>query len=128
MEWSSRQGNERRSKISKCLLDSIIDDLNMFVLDIRKSWKENCKQVKWTWHSLIKAFGVALLLTFFSAFDVPVFWPILMFYWSVLFFLTMRRQIMHMIKYKYVPFTFGKQVCPQSIHCYKLSTKSVLIV
>ncbi|XP_042061950.1 protein RER1A-like [Salvia splendens] len=61
------------------------------------------------WHSLIKAFGVALLLTFFSAFDVPVFWPILMFYWSVLFFLTMRRQIMHMIKYKYVPFTFGKQ-------------------
>lgn len=35
---------------------------------------------------------------------------------------------MHMIKYKYVPFTFGKQVCPQSIHCYKLSTTSVLLV
>ncbi|KAL1564784.1 Protein rer1a [Salvia divinorum] len=61
------------------------------------------------WHLLIKAFCVALLLTFFSAFDVPVVWPILLFYWSVLFFLTMRRQIMHMIKYKYVPFTFGKQ-------------------
>ncbi|KAM7510412.1 hypothetical protein LguiB_009287 [Lonicera macranthoides] len=42
-------------------------------------------------------------------FDVPVFWPILLFYWIVLFALTMRRQISHMIKYKYVPFSFGKQ-------------------
>jgi hypothetical protein len=49
-------------------------------------------------------------MTFFSAFDVPVFWPILLFYWVVLFTLTMRRQIAHMIKYKYVPFSFGKQV------------------
>ncbi|XP_051150847.1 protein RER1A-like [Andrographis paniculata] len=61
------------------------------------------------WHSLAKAFCVAFVLTFFSAFDVPVFWPILLFYWLVLFVSTMKRQIMHMIKYKYVPFTFGKQ-------------------
>ena len=49
-------------------------------------------------------------MTFFSVFDVPVFWPILLCYWIVLFVLTMKRQIMHMIKYKYVPFSFGKQV------------------
>ncbi|KAK6115925.1 hypothetical protein DH2020_035382 [Rehmannia glutinosa] len=61
------------------------------------------------WHSLTKAFCVALVLTFFSAFDVPVFWPILLFYWLVLFISTMKRQIMHMVKYKYVPFTLGKQ-------------------
>lgn len=61
------------------------------------------------WHSLTKAFCLAFVLTFFSAFDVPVFWPILLFYWLVLFISTMKRQIMHMIKYKYVPFTFGKQ-------------------
>ncbi|KAG8390908.1 hypothetical protein BUALT_Bualt01G0132400 [Buddleja alternifolia] len=61
------------------------------------------------WHSLTKAFCIAFVLTFFSAFDVPVFWPILLFYWLVLFISTMKRQIMHMIKYKYVPFTFGKQ-------------------
>ncbi|KAK4434412.1 protein RER1A [Sesamum alatum] len=61
------------------------------------------------WHSLAKAFFFALVLTFFSAFDVPVFWPILLFYWLVLFVSTMKRQIMHMVKYKYVPFTFGKQ-------------------
>lgn len=61
------------------------------------------------WHSLTKAFCIAFVLTFFSAFDVPVFWPILLFYWMVLFVSTMKRQIMHMIKYRYVPFTFGKQ-------------------
>lgn len=49
-------------------------------------------------------------MTFFSMFDVPVFWPILLFYWIVLFVLTMRRQISHMIKYKYIPFSVGKQV------------------
>lgn len=33
-----------------------------------------------------------------------------MFYWFILFFVTMKRQIMHMIKYRYVPFSFGKKV------------------
>ncbi|KDP38526.1 hypothetical protein JCGZ_04451 [Jatropha curcas] len=61
------------------------------------------------WYSITKAFCVAFLMTFFSVFDVPVFWPILLCYWIVLFVLTMKRQIMHMIKYKYVPFSFGKQ-------------------
>ncbi|KAJ1421156.1 Retrieval of early ER protein Rer1 [Sesbania bispinosa] len=62
------------------------------------------------WYSITKAFCIAFVMTFFSAFDVPVFWPILLFYWVVLFSLTMRRQISHMIKYKYVPFSFGKQL------------------
>jgi len=61
-------------------------------------------------YSITKAFIVAFLLTFFSMLDVPVFWPILLCYWGVLFVLTMKRQILHMIKYKYVPFTVGKQV------------------
>jgi hypothetical protein len=37
-----------------------------------------------------------------------VFWPILLLYFIVLFVITMKRQIRHMIKYKYVPFSFGK--------------------
>jgi hypothetical protein len=61
------------------------------------------------WYALTKAFLVAFVLTFFSIFDVPVFWPILLLYWLVLFVLTMKRQIRHMIKYRYVPFTVGKQ-------------------
>ncbi|CAL9777555.1 unnamed protein product [Musa acuminata subsp. burmannicoides] len=61
------------------------------------------------WYSITKAFCVAFVMTFFSMFDVPVFWPILLCYWIVLFFLTMKRQIVHMIKYKYVPFNIGKK-------------------
>ncbi|XP_047317958.1 protein RER1B-like [Impatiens glandulifera] len=61
------------------------------------------------WYSITKAFLVAFMLTFFSLLDVPVFWPILLIYWIVLFFLTMKRQIQHMIKHKYVPFDIGKQ-------------------
>jgi len=61
------------------------------------------------WYALTKAVCIAFLMTFFSIFDVPVFWPILLLYWIVLFVLTMKRQIRHMIKYKYIPFSVGKQ-------------------
>jgi len=60
------------------------------------------------WYSLTKAFVVAFTLTFFAVFNIPVFWPILLMYFIALFVLTMKRQIKHMIKYKYVPFSFGK--------------------
>ncbi|CAN8283993.1 unnamed protein product [Cochlearia groenlandica] len=61
------------------------------------------------WLSIIRAFVIGFTMTFFEVFDVPVFWPILLFYWVMLFILTMRKQIQHMIKYRYVPFSFGKQ-------------------
>jgi hypothetical protein len=48
-------------------------------------------------------------MTFFEIFDVPVFWPILLLYFIVLFIITMKRQIKHMIKHKYVPWSAGKQ-------------------
>jgi len=64
----------------------------------------------WTRYALTKAIVVAFFMTFFPVFDVPVFWPILLLYWLSLFILTMKRQIKHMIKYKYVPFSLGKQV------------------
>lgn len=61
------------------------------------------------WLSATKATLISLFCTFFSIFDVPVFWPILVFYFITLFVLTMRRQIQHMIKYKYVPFDIGRK-------------------
>ncbi|XP_074348603.1 protein RER1B-like [Apium graveolens] len=61
------------------------------------------------WYGMTKAFCVAFLMTFISLFDVPVFWPILLGYWIVQFVLTLKRHITHMIKYKYVPLTLGKQ-------------------
>ncbi|KAK9836267.1 hypothetical protein WJX81_000766 [Elliptochloris bilobata] len=61
------------------------------------------------WYSAIKAVVIGFVITFFPIFDVPVFWPILLLYWFVLFFVTMKRQIKHMIKYRYLPFTLGKK-------------------
>ncbi|KAI0359621.1 retrieval of early ER protein Rer1 [Trametes cingulata] len=61
------------------------------------------------WLSATRATLIAFVCTFFETFDVPVYWPILVVYWFVLFLLTMRRQIQHMIKYKYVPFDIGRK-------------------
>ncbi|GAB5586821.1 retention in endoplasmic reticulum protein 1 [Umbelopsis nana] len=61
------------------------------------------------WYSTTKAIAIALVCSFFSVFDIPVFWPILLMYFCILFAITMRRQIKHMIKYKYVPFDLGKK-------------------
>ena len=36
--------------------------------------------------------------------------PILLLYWFILFFVTMKRQIAHMVKYRYLPFSSGKRV------------------
>lgn len=60
------------------------------------------------WYNAIRGTIIALILTFFNIFDIPVFWPILLMYFIILFTLTMRRQIQHMIKYKYLPFDLGK--------------------
>ncbi|KRZ90748.1 Protein RER1 [Trichinella sp. T8] len=60
------------------------------------------------WHAATKAVIFAFCCTFIEAFDIPVFWPILVVYFIILFCLTMKRQIKHMIKYRYVPFSFGK--------------------
>lgn len=60
------------------------------------------------WLACARGTLTCIVLTFFSVFDVPVFWPILLMYFFVLFFMTMKRQIMHMYKHKYVPISFGK--------------------
>ncbi|KAG9312123.1 retrieval of early ER protein Rer1 [Chiua virens] len=61
------------------------------------------------WLCGTRAIVIALFLTISDMFDVPVYWPILVVYFCVLFALTMRRQIQHMIKYKYIPFDIGRK-------------------
>lgn len=77
------------------------------------------------WYAATRAIAIGFVCTWFTIFDVPVFWPVLVIYWLILFTLTskkrpfiiylwdtniatVRRQIQHMIKYRYVPFSFGK--------------------
>jgi len=59
--------------------------------------------------SATRAVAISMVMTFFRVFDIPVFWPILLLYFIVLFVITMKRQIKHMIKHKYLPFDFGKR-------------------
>jgi len=61
------------------------------------------------WLSATYATILALFCSFSEAFDIPVYWPILVVYFCALFALTMRRQINHMIKYKYIPFDIGRK-------------------
>ncbi|KAG1781936.1 retrieval of early ER protein Rer1 [Suillus placidus] len=61
------------------------------------------------WLSATRATLISLFCTVSEVFDVPVYWPILVVYFCVLFALTMRRQIQHMIKYKYIPFDIGRK-------------------
>ncbi|KAJ1666221.1 hypothetical protein IW140_003209 [Coemansia sp. RSA 1813] len=62
------------------------------------------------WLNATKAVFLSLFCSFFEFLNIPVYWPILLFYWFFLFAITMRRQIEHMIKYRYLPFTnFGKR-------------------
>mmetsp|Transcript_32173 Transcript_32173/g.31926 ORF Transcript_32173/g.31926 Transcript_32173/m.31926 type:complete len:102 (+) Transcript_32173:221-526(+) len=60
------------------------------------------------WRSTVIGTGVAIICTFIDAFDIMVFWPILVIYFVVLFIATMRRQIAHMYKHGYLPFDIGK--------------------
>ena len=60
------------------------------------------------WLACTRGTFTSIMMTFFSVFDIPVFWPILLMYFFALFFMTMKRQIMHMYKHKYVPISWGK--------------------
>ncbi|XP_002160025.1 protein RER1 isoform X1 [Hydra vulgaris] len=61
------------------------------------------------WYSGCKSIIVGTICTCFEMFNIPVFWPILVVYFCLLFVMTMKRQIKHMIKYRYLPFTHGKR-------------------
>lgn len=60
------------------------------------------------WYLGTRATLICLFMSMFDIFDMPVFWPILLLYFIVLTFLTLRKQIQHMYKYHYVPWTTGK--------------------
>ncbi|CAF0756077.1 unnamed protein product [Brachionus calyciflorus] len=60
------------------------------------------------WYTTYKSLVISVICTYFQVFDIPVFWPILVMYFITLFLVTMKRQIKHMIRHRYVPFSYGK--------------------
>ncbi|KAK1861761.1 hypothetical protein I4F81_004341 [Pyropia yezoensis] len=61
------------------------------------------------WHGASVATVLALCATAFPIFDVPVFWPVLVVYFLMLFAVTMRRQWQDMKKLRYVPWDIGQK-------------------
>lgn len=96
-------------QVDPSFMDNFDDESNLPVnsTDEFKPFMRKVPEYKF-WSSITKAVIISLFLSMFQCTNVPVFWPILVFYFITLFFLTMKRQIMHMIKYRYVPFTTGK--------------------
>lgn len=74
------------------------------------------------WYKAMVGVLLSLVLTIFTIFDLPVFWPILVGYFVLLTFLTMKAQIQHMIKYKYIPFDIGKKKYANKVKLTKGST------
>ena len=67
-------------------------------------------------YAITKGFIISILMTFFEIFLVTLFtWPMLLGYWFIMLAITMKYRISDMIKYKYDPFSTGKQVC-RSFH------------
>jgi hypothetical protein len=60
------------------------------------------------WSQITITLFVAIIMTYFQAFEIPVFWPLLLVYFFLIFFLVMKRQIQHMIKYRYLPWDNSK--------------------
>lgn len=60
-------------------------------------------------YSITRALLISIVCTFFSFLNIPVFWPILLIYFIALFVVTMKNQIKHMIRHKYIPFNIGKK-------------------
>lgn len=61
------------------------------------------------WQRMTLAIIVSFLCSFLPFLNIPAFWPILVVYFVGLTFATMKNQIAHMIKYKYLPWEYGKK-------------------
>ena len=61
------------------------------------------------WRNCMIGVLISVVCTWIDKFNIPVFWPVLVLYFIVLFIVTMKRQIAHMLKHGYVPFNFGKE-------------------
>eukprot|EP00727_Mastigamoeba_balamuthi_P002087 m51a1_g11876 putative protein rer1 (183) ;mRNA; f:565037-565842 len=66
------------------------------------------------WSRATRAILFAMVCTFLPFLDIPVFWPILVIYFFALTFVTLKNQIRHMIKHRYLPWNYGKKTYPNT--------------
>eukprot|EP01069_Polyplicarium_translucidae_P013344 Polyplicarium_translucidae@DN913_c0_g1_i1.p1 len=61
------------------------------------------------WVCVTRTTTLCSIATLFPILDLPVYWPLLFFYFIVLFTLTLKQQIASMLRHRYVPFSTGKR-------------------
>lgn len=61
------------------------------------------------WYGLVRAIFIAWFMTMLPFFNIPVFWPVLVLYFLALMALTLKDRILHMIKHRYIPCSWGKR-------------------
>lgn len=61
-----------------------------------------------SWVRATRALALGLVLTLFRFLDVPVFYPILILYFIMLFVSTLKQRVQHMLRHRYVPLSLGK--------------------
>lgn len=60
------------------------------------------------WEQISLAVLMSIVATFFSVFDLPVYWPFLFSYFMMLVIMTFKKYFRHMHKYGYSFSDFGK--------------------
>lgn len=70
--------------------------------DDYKPFIRRIPEFKW-WLNVTRAVLISIVCTFLPFLDIPVFWPILLIYFIALTTLTMKNQIKHMWKHRYLP-------------------------
>ena len=59
------------------------------------------------WHSATRAIAIAFVCSWLAVFDIPVFWPVLVVYWIILFVLTSMFPLSVGLRYNIRIFFFG---------------------
>ena len=105
-----------------CLLRRLMNSSPSFVVFQSSPSGMHSPSSLFSRYESIKMILMSLFMTFNKAFDVPVFWPILVVYFLVfllhfrlylfqsLCFMTLKQRISHMIKYKYAFRSLSKPI------------------
>ena len=61
------------------------------------------------WKEMMSATSMAAFFSCFQCTDIEIYWPLLLCYFIFMTVFLCRYKLEHMIRYKYIPFEFGKK-------------------
>jgi len=83
--------------------NEVYEDLPMSAQNNNEEFKPLIRSVSEFkfWQNVSFCVWIAIICTFFTMFDLPVFWPFLLVYFVVLLVLTVKKMLLHMQKFNY---------------------------